>query len=35
LVPFLERAIGSDDNGTSLIPSVDDFVKEIGGIVVV
>jgi len=35
LIPFLERSIGSDDNGAAFISSIDDFVKKIGGIVVV
>jgi len=36
LVPVVKFAVGGDDDdGTALVPSIDDFVKEVGGIVVV
>ena len=34
LIPILERAIGGNDDGTMFITSVDDFVQEVGGVIV-
>lgn len=35
LIPFLEGTIGGDDDGTAFIATIDDFVQEVGGVVVI
>lgn len=35
LIPFLEGAIGGDDDGTAFIATIDDFVQEVGGVVII
>jgi len=34
-VPFLEDAVGGDDQGLTFITAVDDFKEDVGGLVVI